>query len=372
VSLRVCFPFVGDTVGGSHVSALQLIGALPAETVSPVVLVHRNGLLCDYLRECGVAFERAPKITLVTDGSVAAQVPAMLRSAARLAPFLRRHQIDVVHTNDLRMHLTWGLAARWAGAKFIWHQRSADNSRRLSAYSKLSHRVLTVSQYCKSHLDPSFGRRAQVIVNPFAEPALTLDRATARQRLLDELGAAAGSRVVGFVGNLIERKRPLLFVEIAARLSNVSDLIFLMFGDPRQPLLGKVESRIASLGLVGRCRVMGMRFPIEPWIMACDVIVAPAVAEPFGRAVAEPMFLGTPVVAADDGGNPEILTHRVTGVLARPDDPDAFAKAVAEVLENREFATSLARSALEHARKRFSRQRHIQEILHIYSEATRA
>jgi glycosyltransferase involved in cell wall biosynthesis len=363
---------VGDTVGGSHVSATELISALPADAVEPLVLVHRDGLLADYLRGRGIDFVLAPKIDIVADGAIAAQVPAMARSAARLAPFLWRRRIDVVHTNDIRMHLSWGLAARCAGSKFIWHQRSADNSRRLAAYARLAHRVLTVSQYCKSQLHSSFGLRAKVVVNPFCEPSQGLDRVAARRQVLGELGADAGTRLVGFIGNLIERKRPLQFVEMAARLQarKHDDLLFIMLGDPRQPQRGMVESRIASLGLQHRCVLMGMRFPIEPWIMACDMIVAPAVAEPFGRAVAEPMLLGTPVVAADDGGNPEILKHRVTGLLVRPDDPDAFAAAAAELLENRDFALTLSRKALDHARRCFSRQRHVEAILQIYAEET--
>jgi glycosyltransferase involved in cell wall biosynthesis len=369
---RICYPFVGDTVGGSHVSAMELISALPADKVEPLVLVHREGLLADYLRGRGIAFEHAPKIDIVADGAIAAQIPAMVRSAARLTPFLRRRRIDVVHTNDIRMHLSWGLAARCAGLKFIWHQRSADNSRRLATYSRLAHRVLTVSHYCKSQLHSSFGLRAKVVVNPFCEATLGLDREAARRRVLGELGAEEGARLIGFIGNLIERKRPLQFVEMAAKLQarKQDDLLFVMLGDPRQPERGMVESRIASLGLERRCVLTGMRFPIEPWIMACDVIVAPAVAEPFGRAVAEPMLLGTPVVAADDGGNPEILTNRVTGLLVRPDDPDAYATATAELLENRDFALTLSRNALEHARRCFSRQRHVEAILQIYAEET--
>jgi glycosyltransferase involved in cell wall biosynthesis len=337
------------------------------------VLVHREGLLADYLRGRGIGFERAPEIDLVADGAIAAQVPAMVRSAARLAPFLRQRRMDVVHTNDIRMHLSWGLAARCAGSKFIWHQRSADNSRRLAAYSRLAHRVLTVSQYCKTQIHASFGHRAKVVINPFCEPSPGLDRKTARRQALSELGAEEGTRLVGFIGNLIERKRPLLFVEMAARLQapKHDKLIFLIFGEPRPPLREKVESSIAHLGLEGRCMLMGMRFPLEPWIMACDMIVAPAVAEPFGRAVAEPMLLGTPVVAADDGGNPEILTNRVTGLLVRPDDPDAFAAAASELLENRDFALTLSRNALDHARHRLSRQRHVEAILQIYVEETR-
>ena len=79
---------------------------------------------------------------------------------------------------------------------------------------------------------------------------------------------------------------------------------------------------------------MGFRYPPEPWIAACDVLLVPAVEEPFGRSLIEAMLLGTPLIAADSGGNPEIIRHGETGYLVPPDDPDAFAERTLALLED--------------------------------------
>src|SRR5262245_64954420 len=107
----------------------------------------------------------------------------MLRCAPELARYIRSRDIAIVHTNDLRMHRTWSLAAKLAGARSIWHQRSADRSRRLAVYSCLADRVLTVSHFCKSQLSGAMGRRAIVVTSPFDPPSPMPDRTSAKARL---------------------------------------------------------------------------------------------------------------------------------------------------------------------------------------------
>ena len=205
------------------------------------------------------------------------------------------------------------------------------------------------------------------MLNPFDA------RRTSRNRLENENGFLLkwahlrSARIVGYVANLSERKRPLVFVEMAAHLAaGDRAIVFPMFGDARPPLSEKVAALIRERRLEGRCKLMGLRYPIEPLMAACDVIVAPAVAEPFGRAVVEPTLVGTPVIAADDGGNREILVDGETGLLVRPDDPKAFAEAVEFLLDDAARAARIARAAREIAQERFSSARHVADILALY------
>ena len=317
-----------------------------------------------------MSFERAPKVRVVSAGSLLAQTGAMMRCAPGLVRYIRSRDIDIVHTNDLRMHRTWSLAAKLAGACFIWHQRSADSSRRLALYSRLADRVLTVSRFCKSKLPASMGRRAIVVANPFAVPPSTIDRVTMRQRLLQELRAPADARVVGFVGNLTEQKRPQLFVETAAKVCQRSkqNFVFPMFGEPRDPMRDNLEKLIVDSNLAGECVIMGPRRPIEPWIAACDILLAPGVNEALGRTVIEANLVGTPVIASADGGHLEVLVHGETGLLATADDPSAFADAVIRLVENRNEAVKLSAAALTWAASRFSLKKHTETLLGLYSE----
>ena len=145
-----------------------------------------------------------------------------------------------------------------------------------------------------------------------------------------------------------------------------------MFGEPRSPMREKVETAIAEQGLSDLCFLMGTRYPIEPWIAACNVIVEPGVGEAFGRALVESTFVGTPIVAADDGGNPEIVANGETGLLVAADDAEAFADAVALLLGDPARAAQFAERARSSSVSRFSRERHVQTVLSIYAELTEA
>src|SRR5262249_44113683 len=51
------------------------------------------------------------------------EVIAMLAYIWRLARFIRRQQVDLVHTNSLKADIIAGVAARLAGRPVVWHVR---------------------------------------------------------------------------------------------------------------------------------------------------------------------------------------------------------------------------------------------------------
>ncbi len=368
--IRILFPFVGDTVGGSHLSALNLIGALNREEFEPIVAVHQEGMLIQYLQDRGMPFARPPGTIPLGNNSKTNKID-MLRYIVRLAFFLRKNRIKIVHTNDGRMHLMWGMAARLAGIRFVMHQRSTLKSgTSKNLLTILPHKILTISEYCKASFPEKMRQRAQIVVNPFNTTSPPPDRVKARQAFIDKLGCSNDTRVVGFVSNLIDHKRPQVFVEMAAVIckSGYSNIIFPMFGDKREPVIGKIETLIESRGLQSKCILMGPRFPIEPWMAACDVLVAPAVKEGFGRTLVESMLVGTPVIAADKGGHKEIIEHGVTGLLVEPDDPDAFAEAVIKILEDPLLSKTVSESARLWALDRCSASQHANAIQQVYWE----
>jgi glycogen(starch) synthase len=57
---------------------------------------------------------------------------------------------------------------------------------------------------------------------------------------------------------------------------------------------------------------------------------------------------------ADTGGLAEIVDHGVTGVKFRPQDPSALAASVSAVLDDREYARTLARRARRRVREDFA------------------
>ncbi|MDH3671445.1 MAG: glycosyltransferase family 4 protein [Gammaproteobacteria bacterium] len=73
---------------------------------------------------------------------------------------------------------------------------------------------------------------------------------------------------------------------------------------------------------------------LKNFYAAADLFVWPAVDEPMGMALLEAQAAGLAVVAGDSRGVPDIVRHRVSGLLVSPGDAQAFAHAVVSLLEN--------------------------------------
>jgi glycosyltransferase involved in cell wall biosynthesis len=67
---------------------------------------------------------------------------------------------------------------------------------------------------------------------------------------------------------------------------------------------------------------------------AADVFVLPSRQDNLPNTGIEALACGTPVVAFDTGGMPDIVIHKKTGYLSKPFDTDDLAKGISWVLEN--------------------------------------
>jgi len=369
MSFRILFPFVGDTVGGSHMSAITLAcGLLQANHVTPIIALHRHGPLSDYLADLGIDFVFFPNIELVQSGSLIQQLKNMFRTYKPLARFLMDNQIDVVHTNDQKMHLTWLLATKITGCKHIWHQRNICPSFRVGLYSLLASRVVTISKFCLNNMSKPMADKAQIINNPISMRNAEIDKHICRKKLHHDLAIDMNVILIGWVANWIERKRPLDFIDLASEVSAryPENYRFLMLGEARAPLNEKVLEYIATKKLMDRVIVMGSRSPIEPYIAGCDVLVATAENEGLGRTLIEAMLLGTPVVATADGGHLEVITDMVDGRLVPVGDTAAMACAVLDVLRDKEQTKKMVMLAKEKATSEYAVDRHVESIISLY------
>ena len=368
--MRICFPFVGDSIGGSQISAALLIKALDDTGYQPVVVVHQAGPLSDFLKSRDISFALLPLTTYVGSGSsLIDHGVAIVGTLPRLRRFLKEHSIDVVHTQDGRMNQTWSLAARLSQSRQVWHQRSVYAPSRLTRFTmSLADAVICNSRFVLESLPAALRGRAQAIVNPFEISAEFPDRSLCRSRCLAEIGAPSLTRIVGFVGNLSQQKRPLKFIEAAARIhrETTAEVAFVMFGQDRENLYHVVDKQIEILGLTGLVRLMGFRDPIEDWIAACDVLLAPEVNDAFGRTLVEAMLVGTAVVAADSGGHGEIVDSGRTGILVEADDANALASAALGLLNDNRRRKRMTSEARREARANYSVLGHTSAVTSVY------
>lgn len=128
------------------------------------------------------------------------------------------------------------------------------------------------------------------------------------------------------------------------------------------PETGTLWAQRNRLDLADRVRFVG---PVEhatlPWLLAmADVVLTPSRSvydprrfatdhETMCRVACEAAACGTPVVASNSGGLPEVVRHGETGLLVEAGDPAALAAGIRAIAADATLRTALSRQAREWA-----------------------
>jgi alpha-1,3/alpha-1,6-mannosyltransferase len=136
-------------------------------------------------------------------------------------------------------------------------------------------------------------------------------------------------------------------------------LVLAGYYDRRLPeavtLVDELRQRAATAGL--QDRVLFAFSPTEEerqaLVRRSRAVIYTPTAEHFGYVPVEAMAAGRPVVAVNNGGPTETIVHGTTGFLCDP-TPEAFAAAMATLVENPDASDGMGRAGHEHVAKHFS------------------
>jgi len=92
--------------------------------------------------------------------------------------------------------------------------------------------------------------------------------------------------------------------------------------------------------------------PLIEMYKQAHVMVVPSSYEGFGIVYLEGMGFGLPAIGTKAGAASEIITHGEDGYLIEPDDVDALANHLSELVVNRDLLVKLSLNAM----KRYQRQ----------------
>lgn len=156
---------------------------------------------------------------------------------------------------------------------------------------------------------------------------------------------ADGRVVLLFVGSGFERKGLAFAVRALARLP--SHVHLHVAGRGRT---GAYEAEARRLGVAGRLHFLGPGRRMEEVYAEGDVLIHPAIYEPFSNACLEALASGLPVVTSRVNGASEVLTPGRDGaVVENPADIEELAAAVRPFLDGvcRTAAAAAARATAE-------------------------
>jgi glycosyltransferase involved in cell wall biosynthesis len=101
-----------------------------------------------------------------------------------------------------------------------------------------------------------------------------------------------------------------------------------------------------------------------------DLFVSPSMQDNLPNVILESLACGTPCVAFNIGGMPDMIDHQINGYLATPFDPNNLAEGISWVLGNIEKqGNTLKQSARRIAEERFSMNMQANSYLQLYQSA---
>lgn len=182
----------------------------------------------------------------------------------------------------------------------------------------------------------------------------------------DALGLSHDQVALLFPARLDPQKRPTFLLEILSRLKRrvPNGWVCLIAGDGPQRRL--VELLMRWYGLARHVKLLGAipAAGMARLYAASDALVLPTQDEGISLALFEAMSMGLPVVAADVGGQRELVTDEV-GVLVAPSktERDAYVSAFADLIRDPDRRRRLGAAAQRRIREHFELSATVDDLL---------
>ena len=164
-----------------------------------------------------------------------------------------------------------------------------------------------------------------------------------------------------------EKDIPSLIAAMAIVVRTLPDAMCVVAGEGDQR--DWIEHEVTRLKLGNRVQLLGFRQDMDTLFAACDIFVLPSLAEPFGLVLLEAMSHGRAVIGTRAGGPLEIIAEGETGLLVPPGGASSLAKAILQLLLNRDESDAMGRKGIVHVREQFSAGGMARKVAAVYNQA---
>ena len=375
---------VDGTVGGSYFSLLYLVSNVDRNRYRPTVVFSADTTLMPKFHAAGVRTlvrPMPPASRLAGPGGrLVSKIVnfwrGMVVEPVRLAAFLRRERIDLVHLNNsiVRNH-SWMVGAMLAGIPCITHERGINE--RFPLRARLLARRLSAVICISAAVRENFAARGLgglplvTIHNGLDPAAMQPNRSEAEIR--HELGLGPERRLVGMIGNIKQWKGQEVVVRAVHLLTAEFPRLACVFVGDSSPAdatyRARLESLIDELGLRRNILITGYRTDIANYVAALEVqIHASGAPEPCGRVLLEAMALSKPLVASGGGAVPEIVVDGESGLLFEPGDPGSLAACLHSLLADPARAIEMGLNGRRRLAMEFSIANNVATTQRLYDE----
>lgn len=306
------------------------------------------------------------------------------RAMRQITELIDHLKPDVVHTHSSKA----GILGRWAawrshvpavvhtihGLPFHPYQSRLTHAAYVAAErfaARRCHRLISVADaMTQQALAQCIGEPAQYrTIYSGMDVSRYFPDAQQRAAVRRDLGIRPDQKVIGTVARLAELKgHDDLIDALRTWLHDRPNVKLLWVGDGWWR--DRLQQRLAEAGLTKQVLLTGL----VPWasvadyMRAMDVLVHPSYREGLARTLPQALLCGTPVIAYDLDGSPEVCIPGQTGCLVPPGDLDALRESVNWMLSHPDQAHAMAQRGRALCLTQFSADRMVDQLLDTYQQ----
>ncbi len=242
-----------------------------------------------------------------------------------------------------------------------WYNRNGGYSRYSSMYSSLIDKTLICNENSRKVLIEHFKRdekETETVYIGVDEEKFNPDNYNKEELTKKYIGENINKKIITYICRISEQKRPLLLLEIIAKLKKErQDFKVLVVGDGN--LLFKMKEKAQKLGLSEEIVFLGNIVNTAEVYRISDVTINCSLKEGLALTSYESLSMGVPVISSDVGGQKELVNNdvgKIVKVLQNEEDIylekysekeiQSYVDCINEVLNNLEFYKSNCRKRI--------------------------
>jgi glycosyltransferase involved in cell wall biosynthesis len=364
-NLRIVFVSHDSLLYGAERSLLDFVSHAP-QFITPLLVVPRPGLLTGRLDELNIRYKTLGHIPwtgvrLLALRRVFSSI-VNYRASLRLRRLVGDFKADLIYSNSIATSLG-AAVAHAAGIPHLWHIREFAGPRESANFSSPFQKSIDFINRTTDYVIYN----SCAVAQHYSKSGVSVNSSVVYNGIeCDcELNIDSRKRSTTFLvaGSINKHKNQQEAIEALGMLcekNNKARLIIAGIGN--RGIMRFLSELVNRLGLDDRVVFSGYVQNLKELYKDSCALVMCSKREPWGRVLVEAMACGCPVIAASEGGAPEIIEHERTGLLYPSGDAAACASLMARVADGGPNISLMTRNALSCVKNRFSPERYCGEV----------
>lgn len=296
--------------------------------------------------------------------------PKIIVSLLKLSREVKEKKIDIVHANSRTTQVLACLLKKKKALPYVFTCHGFFKTRLgRRIFPCWGDKVIAISEQVKEHLVSDFGldeKNIALINNGIVIEKFLLPTSNFQLQAKKKLGLK-DAPVVGIVARLSEVKGHIYLIRAMREVTErIPDAQLLIVGDGK--IKGSLAGLAKELGIEKNVAFLHSTADTAGVLAAMDVFVMPSLQEGLGLGLMEAMGCALAVVGSDVGGIRTLVEHGQRGLLVKPADAAAIARAVLELLGDPDKRRYLGENARVFIAQNFSQEKMVLATERIYRQ----